>query len=329
MRFLGFTLLIFFCFVLLSGQTPYTEDFLDLTKAQNWQAMQRKALEVIEDNNKKDILSEAYLFEAYAIAKQDSLFDPKTSPHLTVLKKVKKSIGKDKSKATWTLHKDFFIQVRAYLLQRADALQLDGKRVAANYLVKTTAYTFDKLEEDLPNHPKQDLAKAKKNNQKPSENNKIIALKDAQVQELLRYAQTKIGIPYKLGGVTDKGYDCSGFVQEVFGKISIKVPRTTEFQVNVGKEVSQKDARAGDLVFFHRAGKVHHVGIVIENTKEGLKMIHASVSRGIRTENIQTSKYWSGKIKVIKRIDKATYLGKLGWHTQYFAAKRVFLGVFI
>ncbi len=104
------------------------------------------------------------------------------------------------------------------------------------------------------------------------------------------YAQHKSwkGTRYKLGGLSKKGIDCSGFVhityKERFGKT---LPRTTELQAKVGTGITRQQLRAGDLVFFNTSRKVRHVGIYIEDGK----FLHASTSKGVMISNINNV-YW-------------------------------------
>lgn len=78
------------------------------------------------------------------------------------------------------------------------------------------------------------------------------------------------GTPYVWGGSTPRGFDCSGFVQYVYGQLGMTVPRTSQVQAGVGTPVaSLSNARSGDLVFFAGSdGTVSapgHVGIYVGN----------------------------------------------------------------
>lgn len=112
-----------------------------------------------------------------------------------------------------------------------------------------------------------------------------------QVSQHLNYQlkQWK-GTPYAYGGTSQKGIDCSGFVQRTFNeKFNISLPRMTSQQAQVGEKVSKNELKAGDLVFFKtgRGGNGLHVGIYDkENT-----FIHASTSQGV-TRSFLSNQYW-------------------------------------
>ena len=87
-------------------------------------------------------------------------------------------------------------------------------------------------------------------------------------------AKTKLGIQYKWGGNGPYKYDCSGFTKEVFRRNGIKIPRVSKDQAKVGKKISKKHLKKGDLIFFHskKSKVVDHVGIYLGKGK----FIHAS-----------------------------------------------------
>ncbi len=123
-----------------------------------------------------------------------------------------------------------------------------------------------------------------------------------QQKNILKEAKKHIGTKYKYGGITPKGFDCSGFTQYVMAKNNISLPRTSKAQALQFKEVKQKNAQVGDLVFFGRnKNKINHVGIISEVDKDLLYMIHASTSRGIMITEITTNIYWNDKLQFITR----------------------------
>lgn len=94
------------------------------------------------------------------------------------------------------------------------------------------------------------------------------------------------GTPYRLGGASRHGIDCSAFVQITYRDLfGINLPRTTSEQISAGQHVSRRALQTGDLVFFRRGG---HVGIYLENDK----FLHASTSLGVKISNMN-NQYWS------------------------------------
>ena len=84
--------------------------------------------------------------------------------------------------------------------------------------------------------------------------------------------KTFLGVPYKLGGSTLRGIDCSGFVKKIYEIFSVELPRTTREQFWVGKKIEKESLEEGDLVFFKRQGNLAHVGIYIGANQ----FVHAS-----------------------------------------------------
>lgn len=122
---------------------------------------------------------------------------------------------------------------------------------------------------------------------------------------VIKEAEKHVGTPYKYGGVSPEGFDCSGFTQYVFGKNGVGIPRTAGSQAEGYEKIKVKEAKKGDLVFFGRnKNEISHVGIVYSNGEDGLKMIHASSSRGIMISNVDKDPYWSPKIQFAVKVVK-------------------------
>lgn len=88
------------------------------------------------------------------------------------------------------------------------------------------------------------------------------AQRDALVEKLIDTAKSYIGTPYVYGGSTPSGFDCSGFVQYVYGQIGISLSRTSYTQAKEGTQVSYENLMPGDIVCFG-SGSISHVGIYI------------------------------------------------------------------
>ncbi|MBN96084.1 MAG: hypothetical protein CL928_18745 [Deltaproteobacteria bacterium] len=103
------------------------------------------------------------------------------------------------------------------------------------------------------------------------------------LEQASQLARSRLGRPYLWGGNLPRASDCSGFVQSViWGVAGILLPKNTRDQQRTGEPVPVDETRAGDLVFVRgRELGLHHVGMVLESTKEPnrLSVIHASMSR--------------------------------------------------
>lgn len=127
---------------------------------------------------------------------------------------------------------------------------------------------------------------------------------NAQTSELLKDAEKYIGAPYKYGGNTSSGFDCSGFTVKVYDENNFKLPRVSSDQANTGEKISFKNAEPGDLVFFATSGgtKVSHVGIVHDIGDDGeIKFIHASTSKGVIISSLNES-YWNKAFLFARRV---------------------------
>ena len=123
------------------------------------------------------------------------------------------------------------------------------------------------------------------------------------IENMLQFAATFTGVPYLIGGTTPEAFDCSGFVGHVFRQYEVALPRTSSQQSEAGEEVGLTEVRKGDLLFFSHSGdRIQHVGIVVSDLGEPLKMIHASTSKGVITSDVANSSYWKPRIKWARRV---------------------------
>ena len=113
-------------------------------------------------------------------------------------------------------------------------------------------------------------------------------------QEYKRWKGTR----HRLGGTSQQGIDCSGFVQAIYREtFNITLPRTTKAQVKQGRAVHSQELQAGDLVFFNPPGYPRHVGIYLNRSE----FIHASKKKGVTISTIDRY-YWGKYYWTARRI---------------------------
>jgi cell wall-associated NlpC family hydrolase len=106
------------------------------------------------------------------------------------------------------------------------------------------------------------------------------------------------GTPYRLGGTTKKGVDCSAFSQFLFISVyGLTIPRTAREQYDLTSRISRTQLNEGDLIFFNTRGGISHVGVYLQNNK----FVHASTSGGVMISDI-FDEYWAKKFVGVGRL---------------------------
>lgn len=128
--------------------------------------------------------------------------------------------------------------------------------------------------------------------------------------ELYRFIENWWGTPYRMGGSTQKGVDCSSFTQTLMSTIyNLSVPRTAHEQKLYCIPIDFNELKEGDMVFFNtsrRANAITHVGIYLQ----GDQFVHASSSSGVVISSLHEA-YWSRRFKGAGRVvdEKLTTTG--------------------
>ncbi len=82
-------------------------------------------------------------------------------------------------------------------------------------------------------------------------------------QQAAIVALRQVGVPYRYGGSTAAGFDCSGLTQFAYASVGTRIPRTTAAQWRELSPVSAGGLRVGDVLFFRIAGRISHVGLYL------------------------------------------------------------------
>ncbi len=126
-----------------------------------------------------------------------------------------------------------------------------------------------------------------------------------KAEKVISTARTFIGTPYKYGGMTRSGMDCSGLLINSFTVVKVNLPRSSEAQSKVGTQVKMNELKAGDLVFFatgNKKNEITHVGLVTDvKSKDNIKFIHASSKLGVVETNL-FAEYYQKRFRVARRV---------------------------
>lgn len=164
-----------------------------------------------------------------------------------------------------------------------------SKKVEKNFKPKVNRFS-SAAEEELKTDDKKinvhEVASRFDSNSEVNSNTKNSAI---ETQKMMDVILSYLGTPYKFGGETKSGIDCSAFTQEVFRQsTSISLPRSTSEQIKIGEDTPKENLQFGDLLFFNTTGvNPSHVGIFIGDNM----FAHASEAYGVTISSFESSYY--------------------------------------
>ncbi|MDE5566983.1 MAG: C40 family peptidase [Muribaculaceae bacterium] len=133
-----------------------------------------------------------------------------------------------------------------------------------------------------------------------------LSRREALTEDIINFANSFLGKPYRRGAKGPKAFDCSGFTSYVFRQFNTRLGASSRAQYLQGEAVETEDVRPGDLLFFsgRRAGKtVGHVGIAVDiDDKGNISFIHAANTGGIRIDKVQDGGYYSRRYIGARRV---------------------------
>lgn len=123
------------------------------------------------------------------------------------------------------------------------------------------------------------------------------------IDQLINRGITFLGTPYRTGGTSTTGMDCSGFIIATFSGFSLKLPRTSNEMSRTGLEIPTDTAKKGDLIFFKTNGRsvINHVGMILEVLDNEIKFIHSSTQRGVIVSSTKEG-YYKNTLAKINRV---------------------------
>jgi len=144
-------------------------------------------------------------------------------------------------------------------------------------------------------------SKGKDDNKQKEHTKGNIHESNEKADKVIKAARSYVGTPYKFGGTSRAGMDCSGLMLLCFKEVNINLPRTSAEQSNVGTSIKYMDLKTGDLVFFtdkKGGSKVVHAGVVSKvNGPRDVKFIHSSTKLGVVESDLYVSYYENILIK--------------------------------
>ncbi len=109
-----------------------------------------------------------------------------------------------------------------------------------------------------------------------------------------RVAYEQVGAPYRYGGSSPRGFDCSGLVQYSYARAGVDVPRTTSALWQSSTPVTRANLKPGDILFFNVDGKMSHVGVYLGSRR----FVHApSTGRSVSVASLDSPYYSTAFIR--------------------------------
>ena len=112
------------------------------------------------------------------------------------------------------------------------------------------------------------------------------------------------GTPYRYGGTTKRGMDCSGLVYVSFNENGIPLQRISSQMAKQGKKIKLRQVEKGDLLFFTTSKnkrRINHVGLVVSTRGGDIQFIHSTTSRGVLVSSLSEG-YWNYAFNHARRI---------------------------
>lgn len=121
---------------------------------------------------------------------------------------------------------------------------------------------------------------------------------------IIKTAMKYNGTPYRYGGTTKRGMDCSGLIYVSFKENGIPLERVSSQMAKQGEKIKLKEVEKGDLLFFTTSKnrrRINHVGLVVSARGGDIQFIHSTTSRGVLVSSLSEG-YWNYAFNHARRI---------------------------
>lgn len=129
--------------------------------------------------------------------------------------------------------------------------------------------------------------------------------KTKKIDRVIAEGRRYIGTPYRYGGMSKSGIDCSGLIYNCYKTIDVTLPRTAKDQSKIGSSKTWDSIRPGDIVYFkfkQKGEKWYHAGMITHAEKDDIRFVHASTRSGV-IECLLDS-YYMNNVKKFRRVIK-------------------------
>lgn len=137
-----------------------------------------------------------------------------------------------------------------------------------------------------------------------------LSLNNSKIIKVVEVAKSFLNTPYRAGGTTKKGMDCSGLIHISFKEIGVSLPRSSKaLSIYLKEDVKLENIKVGDFLFFDIArlkGGINHVGLVTSIKNNEIKFIHSTTKKGVIISSMK-EKYWKKEFVVSKRLLKKKF----------------------
>lgn len=132
----------------------------------------------------------------------------------------------------------------------------------------------------------------------PERPRRVTRRENQETAMVIETAKSYIGTPYRYGGMSRLGVDCSGLMCLSYQSVNKSLPRTSKAMADSGRKVDKEELEPGHLVFFDAKNghNINHVGMVVASANGEVQFIHASSSAGVRIDRLEDP-YWNKRFR--------------------------------